>query len=323
MSNEIQTIENSLAVALKNKGITEEIWGALNESVFPGAEAQSILLAWDYCKARSLDILKKPVHIVPMNVKDAKTGRYGYRDVIMPGIAEARITAYRTGEYVGQEPAVFGEMVDLTFGNVKVKAPEFCTVTVYRLIRGEKAPFPHTEYFEEAAATKKDGGLNSMWNTRKRGQLSKCAEAGALRKAFPEELGGLNTAEGMEGREKQSDTEMRTVTKRAKVEPFKEPAQLEEKPAAKDEVKKEEPAKPFEVTIEAYKLLEGESKGKAWKVHCLTLTEGDKKVEAKTFSNTIGGIAEFNVGRRELVTLETTSKGIGILTLEILDGEMK
>jgi hypothetical protein len=40
---------------------------------------------------------------------------------------------------------------------------------------------------------------NSMWAKRTRGQIEKCAEAGALRKAFPEELGNEYSAEEMEG----------------------------------------------------------------------------------------------------------------------------
>ena len=39
-----------------------------------------------------------------------------------------------------------------------------------------------------------------MWGKRPRGQLDKCVEAAALRKAFPEELGNVYAAEEMEGR---------------------------------------------------------------------------------------------------------------------------
>jgi RecT family len=38
-----------------------------------------------------------------------------------------------------------------------------------------------------------------MWSNRPVGQLEKCAEAGALRRAFPEEIGNALTAEEMEG----------------------------------------------------------------------------------------------------------------------------
>ena len=38
-----------------------------------------------------------------------------------------------------------------------------------------------------------------MWANRPVGQLEKCAEAGALRRAFPEEIGNALTAEEMDG----------------------------------------------------------------------------------------------------------------------------
>jgi phage recombination protein Bet len=187
--------KSELTTRLENRGIDPMLWNAIGASIFPGASDESKLMAIDYCKSRNLDIMKKPCHIVPMNVKDAKTGQYSWRDIIMPGIAEIRITADRTGKYAGQDAPIFGPMVEMDFGKSTYTVPEFCTVTVYRIINGERVSFSHTEFFEEAANTTKDGALNSMWSKRKRGQLSKCAEAGALRKAFPEESGGIIAAE--------------------------------------------------------------------------------------------------------------------------------
>jgi hypothetical protein len=91
----------------------------------------------------------------------------------------------------GQDEPVFGDTV--TFRGIE--APEWCRVTVYRFINNERCAFSHTEYFSEACATTKEGKPNSMWSKRPRGQLAKCAEAGALRKAFPDELGGVITAD--------------------------------------------------------------------------------------------------------------------------------
>ena len=187
----MNTLPTSIQTALTERNIDTAVWTTLQNSVFPGAKDESILLAVDYCKARKLDILKKPCHIVPMSVTDAKTGNKNWRDVIMPGIYEQRITAFRTGQMAGQDEPVFGDTV--TFRGIE--APEWCRVTVYRFINNERCAFSHTEYFCEACATTKEGKPNSMWSKRPRGQLAKCAEAGALRKAFPDELGGVITAD--------------------------------------------------------------------------------------------------------------------------------
>ena len=187
----MNTLPANIQTALTERSIDTAVWTTLQNSVFPGAKDESILLAVDYCKARKLDILKKPCHIVPMSVTDAKTGNKNWRDVIMPGIYEQRITAFRTGQMAGQDEPVFGDTV--TFKGIE--APEWCRVTVYRFINNERCAFSHTEYFCEACATTKEGKPNSMWSKRPRGQLAKCAEACALRKAFPDELGGVITAD--------------------------------------------------------------------------------------------------------------------------------
>ena len=188
--------------------IDQETWNALVTSIYPGANPESVTLAFQYCKARKLDPLKKPVHIVPMSVRNAVTGRYEWRDVIMPGIQELRTTASRTGMMAGTDAPVFGREVEVPVTeNPEVKdpdvlvVPESCSVTVHRLDKnGVPRAYTHIEFFEEAVARTREGAINSMWCKRSRGQLAKCAEAGALRKAFPEELGGILAAEEMEGK---------------------------------------------------------------------------------------------------------------------------
>lgn len=201
MASELTTVEEpSLPAPVARRGLNEAQWRTLKNSVFPGAANDSILMAVDYCKARGLDVLKKPCHIVPMNVKDAKTDTYSWRDVILPGIYEYRITAARTGEYVGCDAPQFGPPIEY----MGVKAPESCTITVYRKVAGERIAFSATVFFEEACVVRKgkNGGapsINEMWTRRPRGQLAKCAEAQALRMAFPEELGGEPTADEVNG----------------------------------------------------------------------------------------------------------------------------
>lgn len=189
--------ETNLPAPVAKRGISEEIWRTLCTSIHPGARSQSILMFWDYCKARKLDPLKKVAHIVPMYVRDAKSGNKEWRDVIMPGIADYRITAHRTKEYVGKSKPLFGPMID--FQGLKV--PEWCEITVYRMKFGQTFGWTGHVRFVEAVGEEKDGGINRTWKKRPYGQLAKCAEAEALREAFPEEIGGEPTAEEMHGRE--------------------------------------------------------------------------------------------------------------------------
>lgn len=179
-----------------------ELINVLQRSVYPGASLDMIGLVLEWCRASKKDPLKKPVHIVPMYDKRAKQ----MRDVLMPSIADYRIDATRTGQYAGMDSAVFGPILETTLGEgddqITVRHPEWCEVTVYRMNSGARCPFPSGRvYWLETYATKRNDSTapNAMWRKRIVGQLEKCAEALALRRAFPEALGGTNTAEEMTG----------------------------------------------------------------------------------------------------------------------------
>jgi phage recombination protein Bet len=198
--NAVVELTPQLPAPVARRGINEAQWRTLMNNLYPGAASDSVLMVWDYCVARQLDPLKKPCHIVPMRVKDGKSGDYVWRDVVMPGIYEYRTTATRTGAYMGQSEAVFGPLIDY----LGVTAPEWCRIVVYRWNReaGMRAEFPARVKFSEAAATAKDkktGELyvNDRWTKAPEQMLEKCAEAAALRKAFPDELGGTHTADEM------------------------------------------------------------------------------------------------------------------------------
>jgi phage recombination protein Bet len=209
----VQAKQNALAQwfnanpALASRGIDEPMWNALCSSIYPGAKSDSIMMAVDYCNARNLDIMLKPVHLVPMNVKDAQTNNYAWRDVPMPGIGLYRIQAERTKNYAGADAAEFGPDVTetlITKGNAKIEFtyPEWCKYTVYKQMAGGKiVSYTAIEYWKENYAT--EGGNatapNSMWKKRPRAQLAKCTEAQVLRKAWPE-VGQEATAEEMEGK---------------------------------------------------------------------------------------------------------------------------
>lgn len=188
-------------------------WRVLCESVFPNAKsAESIVLALDYCKVRKLDPFKRPVNIVPMWNKSL--GKEV--ETIWPGINEVQTTAARTGKYAGMDEPKWGQDKIRTFegvskwkdGNawkeenlkVEVTYPEWCSVTVYRMVEGQRCAFTEPVFWEEAYGKRgKTEVPNDMWTKRSRGQLLKVAKAFSLRAAFPEE--GEYTAEEMEGKE--------------------------------------------------------------------------------------------------------------------------
>lgn len=188
--------------ALATAEHAQAIRTALKSSLYPGASDASVDLVLSYCKAAGLDPMQKPVHIVPMWDGKSRT----MRDVVMPGIGLYRTNAARTGEFAGISEPEFGPMVTERLGAHDVTFPEWCKVTAYRqLPTGHVAAFSAIEYWIENYAIKggkdQDQAPNAMWSKRKRGQLAKCAQAQALRMAFPEAVGAAPTAEEMEGKE--------------------------------------------------------------------------------------------------------------------------
>lgn len=179
----------------------QELLMVLENSLYPGAQKESIKLVISYCKASGLDPMQKPVHIVP--IWDSKASRM--RDVVMPGVGLYRTQASRSGQYAGVSEPEYGPDVTKTLGGQEITFPAWCRVTVRRLLaNGQTAEFSASERWEENYAVKggKDKSIapNAMWTRRPYAQLAKCAEAQALRKAFPE-LGSAPTADEMEGKE--------------------------------------------------------------------------------------------------------------------------
>lgn len=183
----------------------------LRNSLYPGAKEESVIMVVTYCHHAKLDVMLKPVHIVPMWIVDKETGKGEMRDVVMPGINLYRIQAARSGCAGISEPE-FGEDVTECLGGVDVTYPKWCKVTVRRIVAGQIVEFSAKEYWKENYANAgKDKSTqkikhepNAMWSKRPYGQLAKCAEAQALRKGFPE-IGSMPTAEEMEGKHLDSD----------------------------------------------------------------------------------------------------------------------
>lgn len=193
-----------------------QLISVLQSSLYAGAKAESVGLVIDYCHAAQLDPMQKPVHIVPMNTKDPISGEYVWRDVIMPGVGLYRIQADRSKTMAGISepefgPDIQGEFTDKNGNKVSTIYPEWCRITVKKVVGDHVVEFVAKEYWLENYATDsgRSNAPNTMWRKRPRGQLAKCAEAQALRKGWPE-IGQAPTAEEMEG--KTIDVEVERVS---------------------------------------------------------------------------------------------------------------
>ena len=202
---------DAIAERYPRTGVNKGNWRALIDTCYPAAQTvDTALLVLQWCDKKGFDPFDRPCHIVPM----WSAAKRAMVDTVWPGIAALRITAWRTKLCAGIDAAIFGPdktreftgevgKEQKTVRKISLTFPEWAQVTVYRLVEGQRVAIagPRVYWEETYAPVSRFSELpNEMWERRKRGQLEKCAEAAALRRAFPEEINDY-AAEEMAGKE--------------------------------------------------------------------------------------------------------------------------
>ena len=198
---------------------TREQLDLIKRTIAKGSTDDELALFLYTAKRTGLDPLTRQIHAV----KRFDSSQNREVMAVQIAIDGYRLVADRTGKYApGREPSFEADKN----GNI-VSA----TAYIKKFAGGEWHEVAATAFFSEYSAKKKDGGLTKMWAERPRTMLAKCAEALAIRKAFPAELSGTYTPDEMEhaGEERPATPaikgpEAKPATKpEAKAEPKAEP----------------------------------------------------------------------------------------------------
>ncbi len=187
-------------VALAEQWSPEKVQ-LIKDTVAVGATDLELALFSEICKKKGLDPFSRQIHFIKRKRWNAQTKQQEEFGVIQTGIDGYRTIAERTGKYAGQDKPEFDEKANPKDPNGKLW-PIKATVTVYKLVAGQKCAFSGEARLSEYAQYTTDKNtkkqvLNSMWAKMPYSQLAKCAEALALRKAFPQDLSGIYTNEEM------------------------------------------------------------------------------------------------------------------------------
>lgn len=181
--NQIQKNNNNAISYLEN----QEKLQLLKDTICKGSTDQEFQLFVMACKRSQLDPFANQIHAVKRWDNSLK------REVmtIQVGIDGLRLIADRTGKYTpGREPSF-----EYDSKGIVSKATSYI---MKQTADGKWHEVSACAHFKEYAATKKDGSLTNMWRDKPHVMLSKCAEAMALRKAFPADMAGLYTSEEMD-----------------------------------------------------------------------------------------------------------------------------
>jgi len=186
------------SICVQEGHFTPQQMDILKNTICKGVSHEEFEVFLMACVKTKLDPFMRQIYAVKRRGKKPD-GTWGETMTIQTGIDGYRLIAERTDRYApGQEPTyTYDQNGKLLSATAYVK--KMTVDGMWHLVSA-------SAYIDEYCQRTKEGQPMGMWSTMPRTMLAKCAEAQALRKAFPAEMSGVYTKEEMT----QADIEVRT-----------------------------------------------------------------------------------------------------------------
>ena len=181
-------------MSLVNQNSLREQVELIKRTVAKGCTDLELELFIKQCERTGLDPFARQIYAVKRWDAQART-EVMQTQVSIDGL---RSLAADTHEMAGQEGPFWcgsnGQWADVW---LSADPPSASKVTVLRSVGSAKAVFTGVALWDSYCQTTKEGKPTRMWAQMGPEMLAKCAEALALRKAFPQSLSGLYTNDEM------------------------------------------------------------------------------------------------------------------------------
>ena len=178
----------TLAMVSEMTGYTLPDIALVYRTVAVGAPLQELAVFLHACRQLQLDPLLRQAFWIRRRQSDGST-----KGTLQVGIDGFRAVAERSGVYAGAEPIEYRGQLEWTYKTKIHIVPELARATVWKVVAGHKAAFVGEASWVEFVPNQEREQF--QWARMPRHMLGKCAEAQALRRAFPAQLGSIEMGE--------------------------------------------------------------------------------------------------------------------------------